>query len=173
MEPLLGALTIFSFRIIDVSIGTVRTILAVRGQKYVAAALGLVEATVFVLAISRVITQLDNLWNVAGYAAGFATGNLVGITIEGWMALGYQTVRIISLTKGDAMADALRAAGYGVTEVQGEGRQGAVKILLVLIPRKRLPALMKAINQEDPDAFITVEEVRSTLRGYLPQSKRK
>lgn len=98
MGPLLGALMIFVFRVCDVSLGTARSLLAVRGYKRVAALLGFVEASIFVLAISRVVNHLDNPLNIIGYAAGFATGNFVGITIDGWMGVGYQTVHVISPT---------------------------------------------------------------------------
>ena len=173
MPDLLGALAIFCFRVLDVSLGTARSLLAVRGHKYVAASLGFVEAIVFVLAISRVINHLDNPFNIVGYAAGFATGNVVGVTVEGWLGIGYQTVHVISAEASLEIVEQLREAGFGVTTFTGQGRNGPVVMLLVMVRRKRVRQLLETVRNVDPSAFVTVEELRSALHGYLPQAKRK
>ena len=76
------SLVICCARIVDVSLGTLRTVAVVRGQVMEASALGFFEILIWVLAISKVMTTLDNPLNVIGYAAGFALGNAVGILIE-------------------------------------------------------------------------------------------
>ena len=164
---------IFVFRVCDVSLGTARSLLAVRGYKRVAALLGFVEASIFVLAISRVVNHLDNPLNIIGYAAGFATGNFVGITIDGWMGVGYQTVHVISPTCSEAITEQLRERGFGVTTFAGAGRAGPVNLLLVMVRRRRVDELIDLVHGVDPAAFVTVEELRSVLRGYLPGAKRK
>jgi len=69
-------------RILDVSLGTLRTVSVVRGRVVLAAVLGFFEVTIWVVAVSKVITSFDNPFNVLGYATGFALGNAVGILIE-------------------------------------------------------------------------------------------
>ena len=82
MEPLLGALLIFCLRLIDVSMGTVRILMAVRGRRLLAGAIGFFEVTIFLVAISQVVANIGNWWNVLGYAGGFAVGTILGMTIE-------------------------------------------------------------------------------------------
>ena len=46
-----------------------------RGKKLIVWILGFFQSLIFVVAISSVLTQLDNILNVIGYATGFATGS--------------------------------------------------------------------------------------------------
>jgi len=82
MEMLLGGLLIFLARVVNVSMGTVRTLLGMRGQKHWATAIGFIESLIFILAISRVLQNVGNVWNVLGYCGGFAAGTWVGLVIE-------------------------------------------------------------------------------------------
>src|ERR1700712_3472041 len=95
MHELLGALLIFSLRICDVSIGTLRTMYMVRGDRWKTAPLAFVEAGIWVFAISRIMQHLDNVPMFVAYAAGFSTGTFLGITIERWIASGWLIVRIV------------------------------------------------------------------------------
>ena len=97
MEILLGALLIFCLRFIDVSMGTVRLLMAMRGRRLVAGLIGFIEVSIYVVAISQVVTNIGNWWNVLGYAGGFAMGTIVGITIEKMLAIGLAEVNIISM----------------------------------------------------------------------------
>ncbi len=164
---LASALLIFFLRIVDVSVATVRLLFVIRGQKLWAWILGFIQAIVFVLAISKVLTNLDNLWNMVGYAAGFATGTVVGMWLEERLAVGYAHVRVISPRQGASLAQALREAGFAVTEVAGRGRDGTVAILNLSVTRRQVPQVRDLVAELDPYAFITVEEIRPLRRGYF------
>ena len=99
MEMIIGGLLVFLARLVNVSMATVRTLMGMRGQKRLAAAIGLFESLIFILAISRVLQDVGNIWNVLGYCGGFAAGTLVGLAIEERLALGYAVVKTIS--RGD------------------------------------------------------------------------
>jgi uncharacterized protein YebE (UPF0316 family) len=112
-----GALTIFALRITDMSLDTLRMLFVVRGRKGIAWVLGFFQSAVFVLAITRVLSDLSNPLMVLGYAAGFATGNVIGMLIEERLAIGHIQLQIVSQGHGNALAKALRDEGYGVTEI--------------------------------------------------------
>ena len=78
----LGALFVFFMRVLDMSCDTLRVLFVVRGKKKLSWILGFAQSAIFVVAISQVLTHLDNPLTVIGYAAGFATGNVVGMYIE-------------------------------------------------------------------------------------------
>src|SRR5436305_850946 len=139
---LLGALKIFALRVLDVSIGTVRVLFAMNGRRWVAAGLGLIESGIFVVAIAGVFSDLHNPWKMAGYAAGFATGTFLGISIEQWIGSGTIMARILSRTATAALSTALRERGFGVTVLSGEGRAGEIHVLLILAPRRRTHELL-------------------------------
>ncbi|HJU90553.1 MAG TPA: DUF2179 domain-containing protein [Gemmatimonadaceae bacterium] len=159
-----GPFLIFGLRICDVSLDTMRVLSAVRGHRGAAAALGFFQALIWIFAVGNAIQHLNSGWHVFAYAAGFSTGTMVGITIERALAYGLSTVRIVSAHGGVEIAEALRDAGYGVTEMSGHGRDGQVEIINSVVQRQHLDDVMKIVDKWDPQAFITVEEPR-VLRG--------
>jgi uncharacterized protein YebE (UPF0316 family) len=165
------ALIIFLLRLTDVSMGTIRTIFITRGQKIFAALLGFVEICIWVMAISRVLGHLDNVWSVVGYSGGFAAGTLIGMAVEERLALGYADMHIISSRKGGEIAQALRKAGYGVTLTIGHGQNGQVTVLNAVVRRKNVQGALEVITSVDPDAFVAVEEARYIRRGYIRPGK--
>src|SRR5512136_2996901 len=83
-------LLIFLARICDVSIGTMRIIFVSKGKKNIAPILGFFEVLIWITAISKIMQNLDDYINYVAYAAGFATGNLVGMILEEKLAMGFQ-----------------------------------------------------------------------------------
>jgi uncharacterized protein YebE (UPF0316 family) len=161
-----NALLIFVLRLTDVSMGTVRTIMVMRGMRKWAALIGFVEVSIWVMAIGRVIGHLDTVWNVVGYSGGFAAGTLLGMWIEDKLALGHVNVQIISMVKGQEIAQKIRQAGYGATQLRAEGQSGPVYLIGVVTPRKQVADIICLVNEVDATSFVTVEETRHVVRGY-------
>jgi uncharacterized protein YebE (UPF0316 family) len=172
MEALLGALLIFFLRLCDVSLGTLRSLYVVRGDRRVAVPLAFAESLIWIIAISKIMKEVTDghYYNMLAYAAGFAAGCFVGISIEQWIASGWILVRII--TKDDALTAAIRARDFGVTEVEGEGRQGEQSLLFIVAPRRRGNELLELAREMDKDAFVTVDAVNTPMGGYLPTTSR-
>lgn len=166
IQALLGAGLIFLLRVSDMTLDTLRVLVVMRGKKGIAWVLGFFQASIFVLAISSVLSNLDNPLNVIGYAAGFATGNVVGMFIEERLAIGHTLISIVSSRRGSAIAERLRDEGYAVTEVPARGKDGAVSLLNVSVLRKNVERVRKIVNEVDPEAFITAEDVRPIRRGF-------
>ena len=165
---LLGnALLIFCLRLIDVSLGTVRLIMIGRGRRKIAPLLGFVEVTIWVVAISQVITNLDNIFNILGYSGGFAAGTLVGMWIEDKLALGHVGINIISTSQGKKIIQKLRQADYGVTELTGSGRSGVVNLITTIVPRKDVEDVLWLVNRADPKSFIAIDDMKDVKRGYM------
>jgi uncharacterized protein YebE (UPF0316 family) len=162
----LGAGLIFLLRVSDMTLDTLRVLVVMRGRKAIVWVLGFFQAAIFVLAISSVLKDLNNIVNVFGYAAGFATGNVIGMWIEERLAIGHTHLRIVSSRRGSAIADRLREDGYAVTEVAGRGKDGMVTVLNCSVLRKNVDRVRKIINSVDPEAFITAEDVRPVRRGF-------
>ncbi len=162
----LAALLIFVLRITDMSLDTLRMLFVVRGRKRIAWVLGFCQSAVFVIAITRVLSDLGNPLMVLGYAAGFATGNVVGMWVEERLAIGHIQLQIVSRRHGTAVAKALRQRGYGVTEISARGRDGSVRLLSASILRKDFADARRIVWQTDEEAFITSEGVRPIRRGF-------
>lgn len=147
-----GALFIFALRLTDVPIGTLKTVLMVRGMRTWATLLGLLEVTVWLTAIGRVMGQLDNPWNIAGYALGYSVGTWLGMWIESRLAFGSVEVHTISMIKSSEVADAIRAFGYGITQFQALGQSGPVTIVGTIAERRHLDGLLNQIREVDASA---------------------
>ena len=165
-QTILGALLIFFLRIGDMSLDTIRVLFVVRGRKRLAWILGFFQSMIFVIAISSVLAHLDNFLNALGYATGFATGNVVGMYIEERMAIGHILMTIISPSRGPLIAEQLRSAGFGVTEIPARGKDGMVTVLHCSVFRKDIDHVETVILEADPEAFVTSGDVRSVRRGF-------
>jgi uncharacterized protein YebE (UPF0316 family) len=170
-EQILGALLILVLRLFDVSLGTFRTILVVQGKKYLAASIGFFEVLIWIFAMRYIFQNLDNTYNLIGYALGFALGNIAGITLEEKIALGYVQVNIISMYYAEQIADALRKAKFGVTILPAEGGSGGMSLLILLIRRRDLKSAKKIIDEIDKKSFITIQHSRP-YRGYIHGSRK-
>jgi uncharacterized protein YebE (UPF0316 family) len=155
----LVVLLIIGLRIIDVSAGVLRVMLLVRGKRWAATGIGFIESFTWLVAAAAVFGSLDTPVKAIAYAGGFAAGTWIGSWLEAKLGVGKSVVRVF-IEEGDASpVDALREAGYGVTEVRGDGLRGPVTILFSVIPRRRATDLMRMVAAVTPEAFVTVEDV--------------
>lgn len=161
-----GAVLIFFLRVCDMSMDTLRVLFVMRGIKKIAWLLGFLQSAIYVYAIGRVLTSLNNPLNIIGYAAGFATGNVVGMILEERIAIGHILVNIISPHRGAAVVSHLRQNGYAVTELAGRGKDGMVSMINCSVLRKQVDTVHGLVNEIDPDAFITAEDVRPIRHGF-------
>ena len=178
MDPLLDspaqlATLIFLARVADVSLGTVRTILVIRGHSALAMSIGFVETLIWLGASAQVITNIGDAWYLGvAYAAGFAAGNFMGILIENKLAIGTELVRAVSLDASIDLASRLRGEGYDVVEVQAEQSDGrGVEVLLIVERRRRVPRLLRMIDETDPSAYYTVSDVKRQRQFEKPRRR--
>ncbi len=161
-EVLVGCLLIIIARICDVSIATIRTIMMIQGRRAIAIGLSVVEVLIWVFVVSQVITEIkaQPIYGVA-YAFGFALGTWMGMMVESRLALGHQAVQIITRS-GPEMAQALRDAGFIVTQFDGYGRDGPVQSLFIEVARRHVPVVVRRARAIDSRCFYTVDDVRLT-----------
>ncbi len=162
----LGALGIFALRVSDMTCDTLRMLFVVRGRKGIAWVLGFVQSVIFVIAITTVLQHLDNPLNIIGYAAGFATGNVVGMWIEERLAIGHVKISIVTQRFGTVLSQVLRDSGFGVTEIPARGRDGMVSMLSVSVLRKDVSKVEDIVHATDGEAFVISEDVRLLRRGF-------
>ena len=163
---LLTTLLIFVVRVASIAMDTLRFMLTMRGKQGIAWVLGFVESVLYVVTIGVVLSDLSNVLYMIGYAAGFATGNVVGMAIERRLAIGFSHLRIITKQHGLAVAEALRKMDYAVTEIPARGKDGSVSLCDLSVRRKDIPAIEKLALEVDPEAFITVEDITPLRSGY-------
>ena len=159
---------IFLSRILDQSIGTLRVIFVSKGLKRVAPFLGFFEVIIWLLAVAQVMKHLNNPMSYFAYGSGFAMGNYIGILIEEKLSLGTVLVRVVPKKDTSQLINHLRDLNFGVTVVEAEGAMGTkVKIVFTITKRKNLFKVISAIDQYNPNAFYTIEEIKTAKEGYF------
>ncbi len=167
----LHALFVFAARIIDVSIGTMRTILLVKGQRRIASVLGFFEVMIYLIVLGKVVGNIDKPVLILAYCLGYATGNIIGSKIEERLSIGQLFAQVIVKESLDTLVQSLRDAGFGVTIFEGEGREGRSYMLNIILDRKKVRKLYEIIDKCECGAFITTMDVRSSFGGYFQPKK--
>ncbi|MFH1004081.1 MAG: DUF2179 domain-containing protein [Bacteroidota bacterium] len=153
-------LIIFSSRIFDVTLGTIRHIFIVRGLKKLAPVLGFFEVLVWIIVISQLMQNLNNVVCYFAWAGGFAFGTYIGLIIENRIAIGMQIIRVFTNENCAELILHLNQTNYGATIIDARGTRGPIKIVITIVKRKDIYEVSKIIRQHHPDAFYTIEDIR-------------
>jgi uncharacterized protein YebE (UPF0316 family) len=161
LPPLAVTVLIFVARILDVSIGTIRIIVVARGERLIASMLGFVEVLIWLITIGQIMQNLGSIENFLAYAAGFAAGTFVGMSLDQRMAIGSVMVRVvIPRDKATDLIERLKELNYRVTHMDADGAKTPVKVIFTVVPRAGLRRMIKDLRAFDPNAFYTIEDVR-------------
>jgi uncharacterized protein YebE (UPF0316 family) len=141
----------------------------VRDRRPIAVLLSFAEVMIWLLAVTSVLTHLDQWTNILAYAGGYATGSAVGMWIESRLALGTQLVTFVSGGTAHAVAERLRFADHIITTLSGRNHDGPVSICHAVVPRKKTANAIRLAKEVDPGVIVTVEDVRTTTLEHFPR----
>ncbi|MDK2920286.1 MAG: hypothetical protein PWQ37_3019 [Candidatus Petromonas sp.] len=164
---------IFCAKLIEVTLYTFRTLMIMRGNPSAAGIIGFFEVMIWITALGKVMTSLNDPAGIIVYAAGFGIGNYLGGKLEEKIGIGLLKAQIIIEKKDDKLGDMLREKGYGVTSVEGRGRDSHKEVLIVMLRRKELNNLKDIIWENDIRAVVTVQDVKKMHGGFMGMSARK
>ncbi|MBP3920971.1 MAG: DUF2179 domain-containing protein [Bacilli bacterium] len=159
---------IFFVRIIDVSLGTIRTIMSVRNKNFIASVIGFIEVTVWFLVVKEALnTDNNSFFIVLSYAGGFSMGTYIGGLLSNRYIKGYMSVQIITENE-NKLTSILRDNGYGVSAIDIRGRDKQSKaLLMVQINNNKLDELKKLVNKYDRRAFVIINETKNIINGFI------
>lgn len=164
---LLELLFIFCARVIDVSLGTIRMILVIRGDRVPAALIGFVEIMVYTVALGLVVGSLNNPVKLVVFCFGFALGVLLGSIIEEKLALGYRGIQVTIDAEEYGIVEELREEGFPVTTWQANGKSGPKLMLNIIVKRDTAKAVVDHIYKRCPHAFVVMMEPKKFSGGYI------
>ena len=162
-------LVIFMARLSDVSIATVRIMFVMNGKRKTATLLGFCESFIWLMAIGQIFRYIDNPLYYVAYAGGYASGTYMGMLIESKIAFGKVIVRVITRQDASALIGHLKQSSFGLTNVQAEGKTGAVNLLFSVIDRKQVKHFIDLVEQYHPNAFYTIEATRFVKESPWPE----
>ncbi len=170
METLILCLEVFCCRILDVSCGTVRTVLTVKEKITLSAIVGFFEAFLWFVIVRQALTSGTSSIAVAvAYGAGFAAGTFVGGKIARRFIKSNIMMEVVTTERNDELLRAIRAAGYAVTVVNVNSSEygGEKYMLFAEIISNRINEFKGLIHEYDPKAFIMVQETKYVYNGFV------
>ncbi len=170
MELFILCLKVFFVRIIDVSMGTCRTIVTIKGNKLLASLIGFVEVFVWFVVVKEALnTESTSLFIALSYAGGYATGTYLGSAISEKFIKGNFGVQVITSKRDDELVAFLKKNGFGVSviDVRSEKEQNEKYMLFIEIDKVKFNDLKKLIKKYDPNAFVVVNETKEVYNGYF------
>lgn len=163
-------LKIFFVRILDVSLGTVRTIVTIKGRNTIASLIGFVELFVWFVVVKEALsTDSTSLWIAIFYAGGFATGTYIGTILSDKLIKGNLLVQVVTSSKDDEIVNQLRKDGYGISVIDVKGKEASSEkyMLFIEIDKKHINHLKSRIKDLDEKAFIVAGETKFVQNGYF------
>ncbi len=167
MDLLILVLKIFFVRIIDVSLGTARTIIMIKGKSFIASLIGFIEVFIWFMIVREALNTSETGWIIAvSYSLGFAVGTYIGSILSDNFIESNLGVEVI--TKNKEMIDIIRNKGYAVSVIDVKGQKQETKYMLIIeIKNKRFKYLKSLIESLDSNAFVKVSETKLVQNGYF------
>ena len=165
MNILISCIEVFFGRLLDVGIGSVRTIFLVKQKNLIACILAFIEILIWFLIARQILTDKEiNALIIFSYALGYALGTYIGGIINKYFVKGTLTALIITSASKKLMLDTLKESNYGVTSIPLEDNK---YMFLIEFKKRNIKKLKDIIKQVDRDAFIIVNETLSVENGYI------
>jgi uncharacterized protein YebE (UPF0316 family) len=158
---ILDLVTLFGLATISVGLWTMRVAVTATGSRIAAAGIAALEATVFVVAFSRVAHGAGSPIPLAAYAFGVGLGTLLGLHLHARLGGGQAQVQVVAPRPSDCLVDGLCDAGWPATAIAGHGVTGPVEVLSVTVDDHCLADLLTDLGNLVPDAYWTVTPLRS------------
>jgi len=167
-HPIIVAILIFTLRVLNNAVGTLRLIAIQENSRVLGFLLASVESLLFAFTAGLVLTDLQNVPNLAAYVLGFSVGGYVGLSIEQRYLNVYHIVDVVAADSiAHEIAEKLRQEGHGVTEMHGEGARGHVIQLRIVAHHSDVQNVIQLARDTQENVFITVEESRLIRGGWL------
>ena len=169
IPPVLVCLIVCAAKIVEITIKSLKTCMMVKGQRLKAAGLGLLECAIWGLVISTIIGTLgDNLFLLAFYCVGYATGLFLGSTLEGKIALGTSSLQLIANDENtEIIVEYLKKNSRGYTVFEGYGSKEKMNMIFIVLPRRDIVSVTKQIRTIcNNNVFVVVDDVNKYSGGY-------
>ncbi len=169
IHPIAVCFLVCSAKIIEITIQALKTCMMVKGQRLKAAGLGLIECAIWGLVISTIIGTLgDNLFLLAFYCVGYATGLFLGSTLEGKIALGTSSLQLIANDENtQKIVEYLKENSRGYTVFNGQGSKDKMNMIFIVLPRRDTVSVTKQIRKMcENNVFVVVDDVNKYAGGY-------
>lgn len=167
---LIICLKIFFARIVDVTLGTIRTILLAKEKTLEPVIIAFFEVIIWFIVAKEALKVNDSTLLVAiFYAAGYATGTLIGSYLSKKFNRSIITVEIIVSDQKDRLLDALRAKGFrvNVISLKKDYNKEEKEMLSMQIKATNLKKVSSIVKSIDNNAYMVVRDTKVVSNGVF------
>lgn len=165
--PWLLPIAIFLGRLIDVSLATLRAVFVAKGARNIAPIFGFFEVLVWITIVGQILSQANDFWSYLSFAAGYAVGTYLGLTIEEKIGFGFVRLRLFTEKSGDDLVLKLNRENCGATITTGRGAVSEISVVETVVRRTWAAKVEALFHEYDAHAFYTIEDVRSKHKGIF------
>jgi uncharacterized protein YebE (UPF0316 family) len=158
MIEILRPLLIAGLVLTEVGLWQWRVLIASRGNRGGAVALGAVGAVLQITAISQVVMNVTDPVSVGAYAGGVAAGVLLGLIAGERLTPG--TIGVTVVSDAPWLAEELWALGWPAMMQTAHGERGPVTVLSMTIDRRHEARLHREVARLDPNVIWRAEDLR-------------
>ena len=155
-----SCIKVFLARIIDVSLGVLRTVELVKNNTSRAAIIAFFEVFIWLIIAREALTD-NNIFIMIFYSLGYAFGTLIGVKLSYYFSTGTSRVEVIT---NIIKSNDLKKLGYGVSSISMDNKR---RLLLIEVNKKNIGNLLNIINKLDNKAFITINETKLVYNGFI------
>lgn len=166
----LKCLEIFAARIVDVTLGTLRTCFFVKGKTLEPFIIAFFEVLIWFVVAREALNTEGNMFFIGiSYAGGYATGTYLGSKLSQWLVKGFIGVQAVVKNDSKRLVDILRNKGYGVSvmDLKNDYDGNTKDMLFIQIKNNKLKEVTKIIKDYDESAFIVVNETKYVQNGLI------
>ena len=170
MELFFLCIKIFFARILDVSIGTIRTMFMMKEKTLIMSILAFAEVFIwFVVAREALVTDVKSVFIPISYSLGYASGTLIGSCLAKYFVKGIVGVQVVIEKGNERLLKAVRKHNYAVSviDLKDDFNGNKRDMLYFQINRQNLKNLISLIKKYDPNAFIVVNDTKAVQNGFL------
>lgn len=168
MELFSLCIKIFIVRTIDVALGTIGTIITVKGSRVISSIIGFIEAFIWFLVVKEALTtDIKSIWIAISYSLGYSIGTYLGALLSKRFINSLMQIQVILDRKDNEVINTLKEKGYALTIINVENENSKKYLLLIEIHDKRYNELISTIKSIDSKAFIIASENKYAINGYF------
>ena len=165
MRLLLLCLKIFFARILDVSLGVIRTMELVKNNTMKAVIIAFFEVLIWFLVAREALGSEDfNLLIAIFYALGYSCGTLIGSYLSKILIKGNSSVLVISSLINNRDIKNIKKEGYGLSSITLDNSN---KMLFIQVENSMLDNLLKLIKNIDNRSFISIIDTKNKINGFF------
>ena len=160
-------LIIFTSKIIENALSTLRMIVVSNGKKKLGAFLNGIIAIVWILVTGVVIIDINkDVFKIIFFCLGSIVGSYLGSIIEEKIALGSNMILAIIESKYiNLIENILNNKDYYTTFIDSKNKD--ISLLIIMVRRKKVNQILKTIKRIDENAIVIAERARTISDKFV------